>query len=172
MVQCLLLCPVSRAQKEPLELAAAAGRAMGSSALPAPALTDNWGEKLCIKIQENFYSVSIWFDSWFNFFVLTQHSLSEFCIRYSRRADDLVFLYYYSWFQQPPSLGAEEECWWCVCGGYAAGTWLVSDLERKGVELLVRFHGRWKCIQPATLCPAMGKSVYRGVWNKNEQDVK
>lgn len=103
MTQCLLLRPVGRAQKEPLELAAAAGRAMGSSALPAPTPPDSWGEKLCIKIQENFCSVSVWFDSWFNFFVLTQHSVAEFCIPYSQRADDLLFLYYYSWFQQPAS---------------------------------------------------------------------
>lgn len=164
MIQCFLLHPVSRAEKEPLEPWAA------QPCQHQPCWTAE--EKNCIKMQGNLCSVSVWFDSWFNFFVLTQRSVAGFCILCSQRADDLLFLYYYSWFQQPVSPRAEEECWWCVCAGYTHGTWLVSDLERKGVELLVRFHARWKCIQHATLRPARGKSVYRGVWNKNEHDVK
>lgn len=75
-------------------------------------------------------------------FVLIQHSVAEFCISCSQTADDLLFLHYYSWFRQPASLGMEEECWWYVCGGcmFVAGTWLVADLERKGVELSEGFH--------------------------------
>lgn len=133
------------------------------------ALPDKWREKhFVLKFRET--SALYQFDLEVNLtflFVLIQHSVAEFCISCSQTADDLLFLHYYSWFWQPASPGAEEECWWCVCGGCTAGAWLVTDLERKGVELSVWFQGRWKCIQPVmhSLCTLLWESLFTRGFN-------
>lgn len=140
LIQHLLLHSVSRWQKQPLELPAA-GSTAGRSGLPALAaeLQDNRREKwFVLKFRETsaLYQFDLIVDLTF-FSVLIQNSVHKFCISCSQTADDLLLLHYYSWFRQPASLGAEEECWWYVCVGYTAGTWLVTDSERKGLELSV-----------------------------------
>lgn len=137
MTQSLLLRPVSRLEKKPLELPAA-GRAAGSSGLPAltAALRDKWREKrFVLKFRET--SVLYQFDLIVNLtflFVLIQHSVAEFSFSCSQTVDDLLFLHYYSWFRQPAFPGGGGGvlvvCLWRIYSWDLLGGWFGEERGR------------------------------------------